>query len=115
MANTQSSQAFYNVTLEASSAVTDACACNAIPGLRLQDQQIFEARGTKIYLHQIVENKDRSDVKLSTLVEHDVFGIVRGLSAFRIPGTSVGKSRPWIGTEVDRVVIESDAASVPPL
>lgn len=92
MANTQSSQAFYSLTLEPSSAPTAACTCNVIPGLKSQDQQIFEARGQRLYLHRIIENEDRSEVKVSTFLDQDVFGIVRGVSAFRIPGTSTGES-----------------------
>ena len=92
MANIQSSQAFYSLTLEPSSAPTAACVCNAIPGLKQTDQQIFEARGNRIFLHRVNENEDRTEVKVSTTVDQDVFGIVRGVSAFRIPGTNTGKS-----------------------
>ena len=92
MANIQSTQAFYALTLQASSAPTAACTCNVVPGLKLQDQQIFEARGQRIYLHRIVENEDRTEVKVSTVLDQDLFGIVRGVAAFRIPGTGTGKS-----------------------
>lgn len=93
MSNIQATQAFYNLTLEAPSAVTAACTCNAIPGLRSTDQQIFEARGQHLLLHRILENDDRSEVKVSTVLDQDVFGIIRGVGAFRIPGTSTGTSR----------------------
>ena len=92
MANIQSTQAFYSLTLEASSATQSAVTCNVIPGLKTQDQQIFEACGQRIRVRRIHENADRSEVRVSTVVEQDVFGIVRGVSAFRIPGTSTGKS-----------------------
>jgi splicing factor 3B subunit 3 len=92
MANTQSSQAFYSLTIEPSTAATAACVCNVIPGAKQQDQQIFEARGQRLYLHRILENADRTEVKVSTFLDQDVFGIVRGVSAFRIPGTSTGES-----------------------
>lgn len=92
MANIQQTQAFYSLTLEPSSAPTAAVTCNAIPGLKTQDQQIFEARGSRIYLHRIVENEERTEVKLSTVAEQDVFGIIRGVTAFRIPGTPTGMS-----------------------
>ncbi|KAK5163433.1 pre-mRNA-splicing factor rse1 [Saxophila tyrrhenica] len=101
MANTQSSQAFYSLTLEASSAPTAACTCNVIPGLKLQDQQIFEARGQRLYLHRIIENSDRTEVQVSTFLDQDVFGIVRGVSAFRIPGTST-----------DQLVVSSDSGRI---
>lgn len=91
MANIQSSQAFYSLTLEPASAVTAAVTCNVIPGLKQQDQQIFEARGQHIVLHRLYENEDRTDVKVRTFLDQDVFGIVRGVAAFRIPGTSTGE------------------------
>jgi len=91
MANIQSTQAFYSLTLEAASATQSAVTCNVIPGLKSQDQQIFEARGQHIYLHRIIDNADRTETRLSTVAEQDVFGIVRGVAAFRIPGTSTGK------------------------
>lgn len=92
MANIQSTQAFYSLTLEASSAVTAACICNVIPGLKSQDQQIFEARGQRICLKRIHENEDRSEVRVETVLEQDCFGIIRGVGALRIPGTSQGES-----------------------
>lgn len=92
MANVQTSQAFYALTLEPSSAPTAACTCNVIPGLKAQDQQIFEARGQHLLLHRITENEDKTEVKVVTVIDQDVFGIVRGVGAFRIPGTSTGES-----------------------
>lgn len=94
MANIQSSQAFYSLTLEAPSAPTASCTCNVIPGLKQQDQQIFEARGQRLLLHRINESDDRSEVKVTTVCEQDAFGIIRGVSAFRIPGTATGKFKP---------------------
>ncbi|EMC92310.1 hypothetical protein BAUCODRAFT_151722 [Baudoinia panamericana UAMH 10762] len=101
MSNTQQTQAFYSLTLEPPSAVTAAVTCNAIPGLKTADQQIFEARGQRIYLHRIVENEDRTVIKLSTVVEQDVFGIVRGVAAFRIPGTPI-----------DQLIVSSDSGRI---
>ena len=91
MANTQTSQALYSLTLEQASAVQSAVTCNVIPTLKKQDQQIFEARGSRILLHRIHENEDRTEVKMTTVLEQDCFGIIRGVSAFRIPGTSTGE------------------------
>ncbi|WPH03421.1 Hypothetical protein R9X50_00630100 [Acrodontium crateriforme] len=101
MANIQSTQAFYSLTLEAPSAPTAAVICNAIPGLKASDQQIFEARGQRIYLHRIIEENDRTVIKLQTIAEQDVFGIVRGVAAFRIPGTTM-----------DQLVVSSDSGRV---
>lgn len=91
MANTQQTQAFYGLTLEPPSAPTAAVLCNVIPGLKAGDQQIFEARGSRIALHRITENSDRTERKITTVLEQDVFGIVRGVSACKVPGTSTGQ------------------------
>ncbi|KAK1809628.1 pre-mRNA-splicing factor rse1 [Friedmanniomyces endolithicus] len=101
MSNVQQTQAFYSLTLEAPSATTAAVTCNSIPGLKNQDQQIFEARGQRIYLHRIIENDDRTEVSLSTVCEQNVFGIIRGVTSFRIPGTAT-----------DQLVIASDSGRV---
>ncbi|KAK4574916.1 pre-mRNA-splicing factor rse1 [Recurvomyces mirabilis] len=101
MANVQQTQAFYSLTLSPSSAPTCAITCNSIPGLKNQDQQIFEARGSRIYLYYIRENGDKSEVKLETVVDQDCFGIIRGVTSFRIPGTST-----------DQLVISSDSGRI---
>lgn len=92
MANVQQTQAFYALTLEAPSAPTAAVLCNVIPGLKAGDQQIFEARGQHVLLHRITESADRTERKITTVCDQDVFGIVRGVAAFRIPATATGKS-----------------------
>lgn len=91
MANVNQSQAFYALTLEQPSAPAAAVLCNAIPGLKAGDQQIFEARGQHVLLHRIVQSADGGDRKVVTVCDQDVFGIVRGVAAFRIPGTSTGQ------------------------
>lgn len=91
MANIQQTQAFYGLTLEPPSSPTASVLCNVIPGLKAGDQQIFEARGQRIALHRISENQDRTERKITTVLEQDVFGIVRGVATSRIPGTSTGK------------------------
>jgi splicing factor 3B subunit 3 len=93
MANTQSTQAFYSLTLEAGSAPTAACLCNVIPGLKATDQQIFEARGERVYLRRVIKHED-GGASVETVLEHDVFSIVRAVGAFKIPGTKEGKSIP---------------------
>lgn len=90
MSNTQANQAFYSLTLEASSAAAAACMCSVIPGLKAAEQQIFEARGERLYLRRLIPNPDGTVQKLETLAEQDVFSIVRGVGAFRIPGTKEG-------------------------
>lgn len=91
MANTQATQAFYSLTLEAGSAPTAACLCNVIPGLRQSDQQIFEARGERVYLRRLV-GEPPQPITIETVLEQDVFSIVRGVCAFKIPGTNEGMS-----------------------
>lgn len=98
MANTQETQSFYSLTLSPPTAPTAAVTTNAIPGLKNQDQQIFEARGQRISLSRILENDDRSEVTISTVLDHDVFGIIRGVAAFRIPGTAT-----------DQLIVSSDS------
>ncbi|OQO05830.1 hypothetical protein B0A48_09925 [Cryoendolithus antarcticus] len=83
MANTQATQAFYSITLEPGSAPTAACMCSVLPA-QSKEQQIFEARGERVFLRRLVI--DGEDVKVETMVEHDTFSIVRGVGSFRIPG-----------------------------
>ncbi|CAK3864564.1 Pre-mRNA-splicing factor rse1 [Lecanosticta acicola] len=101
MANIQQTQAFYSLTLEPPSSITSAVLCSVIPGLKASDQQIFEARGQHISLHRISQNADGTDRKISTVLDQDVFGIVKGLAAFRIPGTPT-----------DQLVVVSDSGRV---
>lgn len=101
MSNTQQSQTFYSLTLEAPSAVQSCVTCNVIPGLKNQDQQIFEARGSRLFLHRIYESVDRSWVKITTVLEQDVFAIVRNVASWRIPGTST-----------DQLAIATDAGGI---
>jgi splicing factor 3B subunit 3 len=101
MANVQQTQAFYSLTLEQPSAPTAAVLCNVIPGLKAGDQQIFEARGQHILLHRITENSDRTERRITTVCDQDVFGIVRGVAAFRIPATTV-----------DQLIVSSDSGRV---
>lgn len=91
MANVQQTQAFYALTLEQPSAPTAAVLCNVIPGRKAGDQQIFEARGQHVSLSVVAESADRTERKVTTVVDQDVFGIVRGVAAFRIPGTAQGE------------------------
>ena len=91
MANIQSTQAFYALTLEQPSAPTAAVACNVIPGLRSGDQQILEACGQQLILYRVDESEDRSQRRLIQIASHGAFGIIRGLASFRIPGTATGK------------------------
>lgn len=83
MSNTQQTQAFYSLTLEAASAPTAACTTNSVPGLKSTDQQIFEGRGQHVLLHRIVENAD-GERSIVTIADQNVFGIVRGVAGMAI-------------------------------
>ena len=91
MANIQQNQAFYALTLEEPSEPTAAVACNVIPGLKSGDQQIFEARGQHILMHRVYVSEDGTDHRVVTMCDQDVFGIVRDVAAFKIPGTAIGQ------------------------
>ncbi|KAF2860189.1 hypothetical protein K470DRAFT_258155 [Piedraia hortae CBS 480.64] len=101
MSNIQQTQTFYSLTLEAPSAVQSAVTCNAIPRLKRQEQQIFAARGSRLSLYRIIESEDRSEVKVETIVEQDVFATVRAVGAMRVPGTAA-----------DQLIVSSDAGGV---
>lgn len=102
MANIQSTQAFYSLTLEAPSAPTAAVTCNALPSAKAAEQQIFEARGQRICLLRVDNvNEAGSEVKVSTIIDQDVFGIVRAVAALRIPATSQ-----------DQLVVSSDSGRI---
>lgn len=95
--NVQPTQVFYALSLQHSSAPTAACVCNVIPDLTVNDQQIFEARGTRVYLRQVVAKSSDADDEaqgqtheIDLLLEHDTFSIVRGVAAVRVPGGKLG-------------------------
>lgn len=90
MANFQSTQALYSLTLQNSSAADAAVTCNVIPELKASDQQIFEARGERLYLIRLRVDPESAVVELDTVHEHHTFSNVRGLCAFRVPGTETG-------------------------
>lgn len=92
MANIQAQQAFYSLTLEPSSAPVAACMCNVIAGLKASDQQIFEARGSKVYLKRLEIARETGEVTMETLLEQDTFSTVRGVGSYRVPGLKQGKS-----------------------
>ncbi|KAF1819766.1 uncharacterized protein K489DRAFT_412467 [Dissoconium aciculare CBS 342.82] len=98
MANIQQTQAFYALTLEQSSAPTAAVVCSVIPGEK--NEQIFEARGQRVLLHRVIDTTVAGR-RVETIAEHDVFGIVRRVAAFRVPGTST-----------DQLVVATDSGRV---
>lgn len=95
MANIQATQAFYSLTLEAGTAPAGACVCRAIAG-QAQDQQVFEARGQRVYLRRLGKDDETEQPFVETILEHNVFSTIRGVGAFRIPGTQEGMFTPCI-------------------
>lgn len=90
MANLHTEQAFYSLTLEPNSFPTAACICRVIPDLKAIEEQIVEARGSKIYLRRLNISKETGVVKLDTVLEEDTFSIVRAVGAYRVPGVKQG-------------------------
>ena len=53
-----------------------------------KEQQIITASGSRLTIHR----PDPQLGKISTILSHDVFGIIRSLAAFRLAGGSKGTS-----------------------
>ena len=74
----------YSLTIQPPSAVTQAV-LGQFAGTK--EQQIITASGSRLTLHR----PDPVQGKVSTLLTHDVFGIIRTLAAFRLAGSNKGK------------------------
>ncbi|GAB7361892.1 hypothetical protein MBLNU230_g1930t1 [Neophaeotheca triangularis] len=104
MASTVTTQAFYSLTLSSPTATTCAVSCNVLPDVSSNDAQILEARGTRLFLHQVVNvptARDPNAQAIQTFLEHDTFGIVRQVAAYRIAST-----------ERDTLVITTDSGKI---
>ena len=53
-----------------------------------KEQQIITASGSRLSLLR----PDPTQGKVITLVSHDIFGIIRAISSFRLAGSNKGKS-----------------------
>ena len=53
-----------------------------------KEQQIITASGSRLTLLR----PDPSQAKVIALLSHDIFGIIRSIAAFRLAGSSKGKS-----------------------
>jgi len=80
---TTSSMFMYSLTLQPPSAVTQAL-LGQFAGTK--EQQIVTASGSRLTLHR----PDATQGKITTILTHDVFGIVRSLAAFRLAGSNKG-------------------------
>jgi splicing factor 3B subunit 3 len=73
----------YSLTIQPPSAITQAI-LGQFAGTK--EQQIVTASGSRITLLR----PDPHLGKVSTILSHDVFGIIRTLAAFRLAGSSKG-------------------------
>jgi splicing factor 3B subunit 3 len=80
---TTSSMFMYSLTIQPPSAITQAI-LGQFAGTK--EQQIVTASGSRINLLR----PDPLLGKVTTILSHDVFGIIRTLAAFRLAGSSKG-------------------------
>lgn len=91
MANIASNQCFYSLTLEPSQAINAACIANLIPNTSSSNEQLVEAKGSRLIVSLLERyGPDNDQIKVTPVVEHDCFGIIRGVESVRIPGTTRG-------------------------
>lgn len=76
----------YSLTLRPAGMITKAIVGNFIPG-STREQQILVASGERLTLNVVARKTGR----FQTLLSHNVFGIIRNISACRIPGTPQGE------------------------
>jgi splicing factor 3B subunit 3 len=81
---TTSNMFLYSLTLQPPTTITQAV-LGQFSGTR--EQQIVTASGSRLTLLR----PDPSIGKVVTLLSHDVFGIIRGIAAFRLAGSNKGK------------------------
>ena len=82
---TTSSMFMYSLTIQPPTSVTQAI-LGQFAGTK--EQQIVTASGSRLTIHR----PDPQLGKVSTILSHDVFGIVRTLAAFRLAGSNKGMS-----------------------
>ncbi|MCJ1308465.1 pre-mRNA-splicing factor rse1 [Agyrium rufum] len=93
---TTSSMFMYSLTLQPSSAITQAI-LGQFAGTK--EQQIVTASGSRLTIHR----PDPQQGKISTILSQDVFGIIRTLAAFRLAGSN--KDYIIIGSDSGRITI----------
>ena len=81
---TTSSMFMYSLTVQPPTAITQTV-LGQFAGTK--EQQIITATGSRLTLHR----PDPSQGKIVTTLSHDVFGIIRGIAAFRLAGSNKGK------------------------
>ncbi|KAI9823099.1 MAG: pre-mRNA-splicing factor rse1 [Sarea resinae] len=93
---TTSSMFMYSLTIQPPTAPTQAI-LGQFAGTK--EQQIITASGSLLTLHR----PDPTQGKISTVLSHDVFGIIRTLAAFRLAGSN--KDYIIIGSDSGRITI----------
>ncbi|EON62276.1 pre-mRNA-splicing factor rse1 [Coniosporium apollinis CBS 100218] len=93
---TTSSMFMYSLTIQPPTAVTQAI-LGQFAGTK--EQQIVTASGSRLTL----QRPDATHGNLTTLLSHDVFGIIRSLAAFRLAGSN--KDYIIIGSDSGRITI----------
>ena len=73
----------YAFTIQPPSSITQAI-LGQFAGTK--EQQIITASGSLLTIHR----PDPQQGKISTILSHDVFGIIRTLAAFRLTGSNKG-------------------------
>ncbi|RFU35793.1 hypothetical protein B7463_g614, partial [Scytalidium lignicola] len=91
---TTSSMFMYSLTLTPPTAITQAI-LGQFAGTK--EQQIVTASGSRLTLHR----PDPSQGKIIPALSHDVFGIIRGIAAFRLAGSNK-----------DYIIITSDSGRI---
>lgn len=80
---TTSSMFMYSLTIQPPTSVTQAI-LGQFAGTK--EQQIVTASGSRLTIHR----PDPTQGKITTILSHDVFGIIRTLAAFRLAGSNKG-------------------------
>lgn len=75
----------YSLTIQPPTSMTQAI-LGQFSGTK--EQQIITASGSRLTLLR----PDPSQAKVIALLSHDIFGIIRSIAAFRLAGSSKGKS-----------------------
>lgn len=88
----------YSLTIQPPTTITQAIV-GQFSGTK--EQQILTASGSRLTLLR----PDPAQGRVITLLSHEVFGIIRSIAAFRLAGSSKGKSVPRPQTMRLHVVI----------
>ncbi|KAH8815835.1 CPSF A subunit region-domain-containing protein [Xylogone sp. PMI_703] len=103
---TTSSMFMYSLTLTPPTAITQAI-LGQFAGTK--EQQIVTASGSRLTLHR----PDPSQGKIVPALSHDVFGIIRGIAAFRLAGSNKGlRDGLLLKIPLDYIIITSDSGRI---